>query len=71
MANAITSVLFVMSHLYSHPLDWTASILLPAFVFGYMRDRFLSVYPSTALHIIYNAGYFILTGLPSGDTNTT
>jgi CAAX protease family protein len=71
MANAITSVLFVMSHLYSHPLGWTASILLPAFVFGYMRDRFQSIYPSTALHIVYNAGYFILIGLPPGGINTT
>jgi membrane protease YdiL (CAAX protease family) len=71
MGNAITSLLFVMSHWYSHSLGWTASILLPALVFGYMRDRFQSTYPSIALHVVYNAGYFILTGIPSGIKSTS
>ena len=36
--------------------------LFPSLLFGVLRDRSGSVFPPIALHIIYNAGYFMLTG---------
>jgi uncharacterized protein len=43
---------------------WAAAVLLPAFLFGIMRDRYGSVYPAIILHMFYHTGYFWLTGLP-------
>jgi membrane protease YdiL (CAAX protease family) len=37
-----------------------AGVLLPALLFGYFRDRHDSVLPAIALHVFYNAGYFLL-----------
>ena len=36
--------------------------VVPLAAFGVLRDRSGSVFPSIALHIIYNVGYFMLTG---------
>ena len=35
------------------------SIMFPPLLFGVLRDRFGSVLPPLALHIVYNAGYFM------------
>jgi membrane protease YdiL (CAAX protease family) len=35
-------------------------VLLPSLLYGYFRDRHGSVYPAIALHVFYNAGYFLL-----------
>jgi membrane protease YdiL (CAAX protease family) len=37
-------------------------VFLPSLCFGFVRDRFGSVYPSIALHAFYNHGYFLLVG---------
>ena len=63
-ANGLTSILFTLGHFGSHPPLWAVSVLIPSLIFGYFRDRYGSVYPSIVLHLIYNAGYFTLTGLP-------
>lgn len=63
-ANGTTSLLFVLSHLLSHPPGWAMAVFFPSMIFGYFRDRHDSLYPSIFLHIFYNAGYFYLTGLP-------
>lgn len=63
-ANGCTSLLFAVGHCWYHPPLWAAAVLLPSLMFGYCRDRYMSVYPGLVLHAFYNAGYFALTGLP-------
>lgn len=62
MANLAVSLLFVLGHLVSHSIAWSLLIFAPSLCFGFVRDRFGSVYPAIALHIFYNAGYFLLVG---------
>ena len=59
-ANLAVSVVFVTLHFMTHPPFWALGVLLPSLLFGYFRDRHRSVYPSMALHVFYNAGYFLL-----------
>lgn len=63
-ANGLTTALFVLGHFWQHPPLWALAVVAPSLLFGYVRDRCGSVYPAIMLHIIYNAGYFGLTGLP-------
>jgi uncharacterized protein len=62
LANVLTSLLFTMAHLVSHSVSWSLLVFVPSLCFGFVRDRFGSVYPSIALHAFYNTGYFLLTG---------
>ena len=62
IANLLTSVVFASAHIATHPLPWALSMLFPSLLFGVLRDRSGSMFPPLALHIIYNAGYFLLTG---------
>jgi uncharacterized protein len=62
MANLIVTLLFVLAHLASHSIPWSVLVFAPSLCFGFVRDRFGSVYPAIALHTFYNAGYFLLTG---------
>ncbi|BFU89601.1 MAG: hypothetical protein NTAFB01_07880 [Nitrospira sp.] len=67
-ANLLTSLLFSLAHLAGHSISWSLLVFIPSLCFGFVRDRFGSVYPSLALHAFYNAGYFLLIGdltLPS------
>jgi membrane protease YdiL (CAAX protease family) len=59
-ANPIVTLLFTALHLINHPPLWAAGVLLPSLLYGYFRDRHDSVYPALALHVFYNAGYFLL-----------
>ena len=60
LANLLTALLFTALHFIAHPPLWAAGVLLPALLFGYFRDRHDSVAPAIALHVFYNAGYFLL-----------
>jgi len=62
MSNLVVSLLFMSAHLASHSLSWSLLVFVPSLCFGFVRDRFGSVYPSIALHAFYNAGYFLLIG---------
>lgn len=62
MANLIVSLLFVLAHLASHSIPWALLVFAPSLCFGFVRDRFGSVYPAIALHAFYNTGYFLLVG---------
>ncbi|HSL06155.1 MAG TPA: JDVT-CTERM system glutamic-type intramembrane protease [Nitrospiraceae bacterium] len=62
IANILTSVVFTGAHIATHSLPWALSTVFPSLLFGVLRDRSGSVVPSMALHIVYNAGYFLLTG---------
>ena len=62
IANLLTSMVFTGAHIATHPLLWASLMLFPSLLFGALRDRSASVLPPIVLHIIYNAGYFLLTG---------
>ncbi len=59
-SNLLTSLLFSLVHLAGHSVSWSLLVFIPSLCFGFVRDRFGSVYPSIALHAFYNAGYFLL-----------
>jgi hypothetical protein len=61
-ANVATSVLFAAAHLAAHAPALAAATFAPSLVFGYFRDRYGSVVPGALLHILYNAGWFLLIG---------
>lgn len=62
LANLLTSLSFSLAHLASHSLSWSFLVFVPSLCFGFVRDRFGSVYPAIALHAFYNTGFFLLTG---------
>ena len=61
-ANVVTSVLFAGAHLAAHDPALAAATFVPSIVFGYFRDRYGSIGPGAALHMFYNAGWFLLAG---------
>lgn len=61
-ANVATSLLFAGAHLATHSPEWAAATLFPSLAFGYFRDRYQSLVPGTALHVLYNFGWFLLAG---------
>lgn len=63
LANLAASLVFTALHFIAHPPLWAAGVLLPSLLFGYFRDRHGSVLPAIALHVFYNAGYFLLLPL--------
>ncbi len=62
ISNLLTSFVFTLAHLTSHSIWWSLLVFVPSLCFGFVRDRFGSVYSSIALHAFYNTGYFLLTG---------
>jgi uncharacterized protein len=60
LANLSVSLVFTSLHFINHPALWAAGVLFPSLLFGYFRDRHGSVYPAIALHVFYNAGFFLL-----------
>ena len=63
-ANGVTALLFTAGHFVNHPAFWAAGVILPALIFGFFRDRYASIWPGIVLHVFYNGGYFVMTGLP-------
>ena len=57
LANVLTSIAFAAAHLFRQPPLWAALVLLPSLVFGWSRERYNSIVPSTLLHMFYNAGF--------------
>lgn len=53
-ANAITSLLFAMVHLFSHSPLWAFLVFFPSLIFGYFRERYEHYYLNIILHIFYN-----------------
>lgn len=60
LANIATSLIFAAAHLWTHSAAWAAAVIAPSLVFGYFRDRTAALTLSIALHVWYNAGYFLL-----------
>jgi membrane protease YdiL (CAAX protease family) len=59
-ANVTTSVLVALAHLATEAPEWAAAAFAPSLVFGHFRERYGSIAPGAALHVFYNAGYFLL-----------
>ncbi|SPP64165.1 conserved membrane hypothetical protein [Nitrospira lenta] len=62
LANLVTSIVFSGAHIPTHSLLWALLTLFPSLIFGILRDRSGSVFPSLALHVFYNIGYFLMAG---------
>ncbi|MEJ2181798.1 MAG: JDVT-CTERM system glutamic-type intramembrane protease [Gammaproteobacteria bacterium] len=56
-ANWITSLLFVVAHLWYQPAIWAVMVIVPSLIYGFFRDRFSNIYPSIVLHAFYNGGF--------------
>jgi hypothetical protein len=59
-ANVATSAAFAAAHLATQSPEWAAAAFVPSLVFGHFRERYGSIVPGAALHVFYNAGYFLL-----------
>jgi membrane protease YdiL (CAAX protease family) len=58
-ANVLTSLLFAAAHLPHHAPAWAAAVFVPSLIFGYFRDRWHSILPALALHVVYNTCYYL------------
>jgi hypothetical protein len=58
-ANTATSVLFVLAHLVSRPPEWAVAVFVPSLAYGHFRDRYASIAPGAALHVVHNTGWFL------------
>ena len=58
-ANALTSLLFALAHLFQHSPMHGALVFVPSLVFGYFRDRNENLCPPVILHCVYNASWFV------------
>ena len=54
-ANVAASVAFTALHLAYQVSPWALGVMVPALVFGALRDRTASVYPAMLVHAGYNA----------------
>lgn len=58
MANLATSLLFTALHFFYHAPLWAAAVFIPSLLFGYFKDKYLSLGPPIVLHVYYNCGYY-------------
>jgi len=58
-ANIITSAVFSLFHILSHPLIWALGVFFPGLIFGYFREKY-NLLPAVLLHFIYNSEYFMI-----------
>jgi hypothetical protein len=57
-ANLITSGIFSLAHVFSHPPAWAGAVFFPSLLFGWSKDRFHSLLPCCLLHFFYNLLFF-------------
>jgi len=61
VANILTSIVFVVMHLFYHAPLMALLVFVPSLLFGYFRDRYDGwLIPGILLHCFYNMGYFYL-----------
>jgi hypothetical protein len=56
-ANWLASALFVAMHAFVQPPVWALAVVVPSLIYGHLRERFRSIWPSVAVHAVYNAGF--------------
>lgn len=57
LANALTTLLFVLLHLRVQPLPWALAVAGPSLLLGHVRERLDSVWPAVLLHGWFNLGF--------------
>jgi uncharacterized protein len=62
LANVLTSAIFAALHLFTHSPLWAAATFFPSLVFGFFRDRTVSILGPIALHVYYNFGFYLVFG---------
>ena len=62
VANIVTSLLFTALHFIDHPPLWALLVLFPSLVFGYSKDRYVSLGAPVLLHVVYNSAYYMTFG---------
>jgi membrane protease YdiL (CAAX protease family) len=63
-ANLLTTVIFATLHLAQRPSAFVALVAIPSLMYGYFFDRFNSLRSPIGLHLLHNALYFSVFGLP-------
>jgi membrane protease YdiL (CAAX protease family) len=63
-ANLVTSILFAATHIAWLGDPAAGAVFFPSLVFGYFRERHATLASPIALHIFYNAGLFLIFGVP-------
>lgn len=63
LANVLVTLAFVALHLRAQPLAWALAVAGPSLVFGHLRERFGSVWPTVLVHAVYNAGFGVVAWL--------
>ena len=59
LPNVLSSIAFAALHFIFHPPLWALAVLIPSLQFGYLRDRYDSLWPALLLHIAYNGMFFL------------
>ena len=63
-ANLATSILFAVAHVLWRGDPLAGAVFLPSLVFGYFRERHATLASPILLHVFYNAGLFLIFGVP-------
>jgi len=63
-ANLVTSILFAAAHIALRGDPLSAAVFFPSLVFGYFRERHATLASPILLHVSYNAGLFLIFGVP-------
>jgi len=63
-ANLLTTAIFAALHLAQRPSAFVALVAIPSLIYGYFFDRFNSLRSPIGLHLLHNALYFSVFGLP-------
>jgi membrane protease YdiL (CAAX protease family) len=65
-ANLLSSLAFVAVHFVHHPPLWAASVFAPSLLFGWLRERHRGLGAPIALHVLFNAEFFLAAALALG-----
>ena len=57
-SNIVVSIIFSISHIFTHNIFWSTLVFFPSLVYGYFREKHNNIFPSIVLHFIYNFIYF-------------
>ncbi len=60
LANLLTTALFCLAHGVLRSAATAALVALPSLLFGHLRERYGGIGAPVALHIFYNAGFYLL-----------
>jgi len=63
-ANLVTSILFAATHIAWLGDPAAGAVFFPSLVFGYFRERHATLTSPILLHVFYNAGLFLIFGVP-------